>query len=48
LAGIGDAARLLLEASYEKYEHIGDFVDELMKAKMYFSGRQAQRIDPVA
>jgi len=48
LTGIGETARALLDASYEKFEHIGDFLDELQKAKMYFSSRNAQRIDPIA
>lgn len=37
LAGVGDAARMLLDASYRKFENIGDFMDALAKANMYFT-----------
>ena len=41
LAGVGDAARLLLDASYSKFEKIGDFMDALAKANMYFKSKNA-------
>lgn len=42
LAGVGDAARMLLDASYSKFEKIGDFMDALAKANMYFMSASAK------
>lgn len=42
LAGVGDAARKLLDASYNKFEKIGDFMDALASAKMYFTSTRAK------
>lgn len=36
LQGVGEAARLLLDASYSKFEKIGGFLDSLASAKLYF------------
>lgn len=42
LAGVGDAARQLLDASYQKFDAIGDFLDALASAKMYFTSARAK------
>jgi hypothetical protein len=41
LEGVGDAARMLLEASYNKFEKIGDFMDAIATANMYFKSKNA-------